>query len=263
MGSLRVSVLGSGSSGNATLVATERTRLLVDAGLSRRETLRRLRGIGEPSTGLDGILISHEHSDHVAGMASLAAALNIPVYLTALTRQALPPPNEAPPVFELFRPGQKFAIQDLEVEPFTVPHDAADPVGFCFSAAGTRIGVCMDLGYLPDSVKVHLRGCQCLVLESNHDLDMLKVGPYPWMVKQRVMSRTGHLSNSAVAEYLENDYDGQAQVLVLAHLSGNNNHPEIARLSAARALESCPGRGGEQTRLVISSQKSATELFRF
>ena len=255
--------MGSGSSGNATLVATERTRLLVDAGLSRRETLRRLKGMGEPVTSLDGILISHEHNDHVSGMAPLAAALNIPVYLTALTRQALPSAEETPAGFEVFQPGQKFAIKDLEVEPFTVPHDAADPVGFCFSAAGIRIGVCMDLGYLPESVKVHLRGCQCLVLESNHDLDMLKVGPYPWMVKQRVMSRTGHLSNSAVAEFLENDYDGQAQVLVLAHLSENNNHPEIARLSAAMALESCPGRGDDRTRLVISSQKSATELFRF
>ena len=235
----------------------------MDAGLSRRETLRRLRGMGEPVTSLDGILISHEHNDHVSGVAPLAAALNIPVYLTALTRQALPSAEETPAAFEVFQPGQKFAIKDLEVEPFTVPHDAADPVGFCFSAEGIRIGVCMDLGYLPESVKVHLRGCQCLVLESNHDLDMLKVGPYPWMVKQRVMSRTGHLSNSAVAEFLENDYDGQAQVLILAHLSESNNHPEIARLSAAMALESCQGRGGDRTRLVISSQKSATELFRF
>ena len=235
----------------------------MDAGLSRREILRRLKDIGEPAVGLDAILISHEHNDHVAGMGSLAAALNVPVYLTALTRQALPPTGEAQPAFEIFRAGQKFAIKDLEIESFTVPHDAADPVAFCVSAAGIRTGVCMDLGYLPGSVKVHLRGCQCLVLESNHDLDMLKVGPYPWVVKQRVMSRTGHLSNSAVAEFLENDYDGTAQVLVLAHLSGNNNHPEIARLSAAMALESRQGRGGNQTRLVISSQKSATELFRF
>ncbi len=273
-------------------MATERTRLLVDAGLSRRETFRRLKSIGEGADRLDAILISHEHTDHIAGMVSLARALNIPVYMNALTRQAIPlefydavqddppvlpvlpvlpvpppTPREAPaegkpwqPVFDIFQAGQRFAIRDIDVEPYTIPHDAADPVAFCLSAEGIRIGVCLDLGYLPDSIKTHLRGCHCLVLESNHDLDMLKVGPYPWAVKQRVMGRTGHLSNNAVADFIVQDYDGGAAVLVLAHLSEQNNHPEIARLSAAMALES---RSAAQTRLVISSQKAATEVFRF
>jgi len=324
--SIRISVLGSGSGGNATLVATERTRVLVDAGLSRRETFRRLKSIGESPESLDAILISHEHTDHIAGMLSLAGTLDIPVYLTALTQRAislapdgtLPPRRAAavpterqgrpglegddagevaqaftdhprpaedgragqarmpaspfelekpprPPRFEIFRSGQRFAVGDLEIEPFTVPHDAADPVAFCVSANGVRVGVCIDLGYLPDSVKVHLRGCQCLVLESNHDLDMLKVGPYPWSVKQRVMSRTGHLSNDAVAEFLERDYHPAAPdpVLVLAHLSENNNHPEIARLSATMALDAPGARGSHGTRLVLSSQKSPTEVFHF
>lgn len=172
----------------------------------------------------------------------------------------IPLDPEAPaPDFQIFHPGQKFAIKDLEVEPFTIPHDAIDPVAFCFNAEGVRIGVCTDLGYMPDSVKIHLRGCHCLVLESNHDLDMLKVGPYPWPVKQRVMSRTGHLSNNAVSDFILRDYDGGAAVLVLAHLSEQNNHPEIARISAAMALEA---RRAAQTRLVISSQKSPTEIFR-
>lgn len=295
-------MLGSGSGGNATLVATERTRVLVDAGLSRRETFRRLKSIGESPSSLDAILISHEHTDHIAGMLAMAGALGIPVYLTALTRRAIPlapdgtlafraaatpterqgrPGLEAdgdggngadslekpprPPRFEIFRAGQKFAVGDLEIEPFTVPHDAADPVAFCVSANGVRVGICIDLGYLPDSVKVHLRGCHCLVLESNHDLDMLKVGPYPWSVKQRVMSRTGHLSNDAVAEFLERDYDPAERepVLVLAHLSENNNHPEIARLSATMALEARRDRASNHTRLVLSSQKSPTDVFRF
>ncbi len=278
-------MLGSGSGGNATVVATERTRLLVDAGLSRRETFRRLKAIGEEPESLNAVLITHEHTDHMAGMVSLARALNIPIYLNARTRHAIPLefgartvaavavgatlPLQVPveteaepqwePAFEIFQPGQKFAVRDIEVEPFTVPHDAADPVGFCLSTEGIRIGVCTDLGYLPDSIKTHLRGCHCLVLESNHDLDMLKVGPYPWAVKQRVMSRTGHLSNNAVADFISNDYDGSAAVLVLAHLSEQNNHPEIARITAAMALEarSC------DTRLVVSSQKVPTEVFRF
>lgn len=266
------------------MIATERTRLLVDAGLSRRETFRRLKAVGEDPESLDAILITHEHSDHMAGMVTLARALNIPIYLNARTRQAIPlefgasavaavavgatlplpvaaePETEQwEPAFEIFQPGQKFVVRDIEVEPFTVPHDAADPVGFCLSAEGIRIGVCTDLGYMPDSIKTHLRGCHCLVLESNHDVDMLKVGPYPWSVKQRVMSRTGHLSNNAVADFIANDYDGSAAVLVLAHLSEQNNHPEIARITAAMALEAraC------DTRLVVSSQKVPTEVFRF
>jgi phosphoribosyl 1,2-cyclic phosphodiesterase len=258
-------VLGSGSGGNVTLVATERVRVLVDAGLSRRETLGRLKAIDEPPSGFDAILISHEHSDHISGMIPLAGGLDVPVYMTEITRQVIPPEETGSlrrplPRIELFRPGRKFAIKDLEIESFTVPHDAVDPVGFRLRAEGITIGICTDLGYLPDSVKVHLRGCDCLILESNHDLDMLKVGPYPWMVKQRVMSRTGHLSNNAVSEFLLQDYDGAAGVLVLAHLSENNNHPAIARLSAGMALES---RRCANTRLVISSQYAPTEVFRF
>ncbi len=241
-------------------MATSHARVLVDAGLSRRETLRRLKGIGEPVEGIDAILISHEHSDHVAGLVALAAALKAPVYIAPRTQAAIPIEPERTPNFEIFEPGRKFQIKDLEIEPFTIPHDAVDPVAFCFQAEGIRIGICTDLGYMPGSVKMHLAGCHCLVLESNHDLDMLKVGPYPWSVKQRVMSRTGHLSNSAVSEFLLNDYDRQAAVLVLAHLSENNNHPEIARITAAMALEA---RSAGDTRLVVSSQTSPTEIFQF
>ncbi len=256
--SVRISILGSGSGGNCTLVATERARVLVDAGLSRRETFRRLKSIGEPAEAIDAILVSHEHTDHVAGIAVLASSLECPVYLTALTRNALSIEPDKLPAFEFFQPGHCFTVGDIGVEAFTIPHDAADPVAFCLNAEGLRIGICTDLGYVPDSVKVHLAGCDFLVLESNHDLDMLKVGPYPWSVKQRVMSRTGHLSNNAVSDFLLQDYDGKAHTLVLAHLSENNNHPEIARLSAAMALEA---RGSSATRLVISSQDMPTELF--
>jgi phosphoribosyl 1,2-cyclic phosphodiesterase len=261
--SVRISVLGSGSGGNATLIATERTRVLLDAGFSRRETQKRLRAIGEPADALDAIVISHEHCDHISGMVPLAGGLHVPVYMTELARRVVPAdPAEVRvmPHFELFRAGQTLAINDIEIETFTIPHDSVDPVAFRIQAEGVRVGFCTDLGYIPDSVKVHLRGCHCLILESNHDLDMLKVGPYPWVVKQRVMSRTGHLSNAAVAEFLAQDYDGSAAVLVLAHLSENNNHPALAQLSADQALTS---REHCSTRLVISSQHFPTELFRF
>jgi phosphoribosyl 1,2-cyclic phosphodiesterase len=134
-----------------------------------------------------------------------------------------------------------------------------DPVAFCLEAQGLKIGLVTDLGYIPEIVKQRVRGCHCLIFESNHDLDMLKVGPYPWYVKQRVMSRHGHLSNHATAEFLSQDYDGQAQVVVLAHLSENNNHPEIARMSAEQALADRSG-GGRQT-LCLASQSSPTQVF--
>jgi phosphoribosyl 1,2-cyclic phosphodiesterase len=120
--------------------------------------------------------------------------------------------------------------------PFTIPHDAADPVGFTFRAEGIKLGFVTDLGYMPSSIKTHLKGCDGILLESNHDVEMLRVGPYPWAVKQRVMSRVGHLSNDALAEFLSTDYDGNAAFLILAHLSEANNHPEIARAAAERAL---------------------------
>jgi hypothetical protein len=140
------------------------------------------------------------------------------------------------PAVEYFRAGSGFRIGDIAITPFTTPHDAADPVGFVFEADGVRIAIATDLGYMPSNVSVQLRGCDVLMLESNHDVDMLRDGPYPWSVKQRVMSRVGHLSNDAAAEFLARGYDGGAAYVVLAHLSENNNLPELARISAERAL---------------------------
>lgn len=140
------------------------------------------------------------------------------------------------PSVEYFQAGQAFHIGDIAVSPFTIPHDAADPVGFVFKAEGVRMAVATDLGYIPPNVKAQLKGLDLLLLESNHDLEMLRDGPYPWSVKQRVLSRVGHLSNEAAAGFLEKEYDGQAAYVILAHLSENNNLPELARVSAERAL---------------------------
>ncbi len=140
------------------------------------------------------------------------------------------------PAVEYFEAGKPFEIGDIAVSPFTIPHDAADPVGFVFCAEGVRMAVATDLGYVPPNVKAQLKGVDLLLLESNHDLEMLRDGPYPWSVKQRVLSRVGHLSNEAAADFLENHYDGQAAYVILAHLSESNNLPELARVSAERAL---------------------------
>jgi phosphoribosyl 1,2-cyclic phosphodiesterase len=254
-------VLGSGSRGNSTLVATEKTRLLVDAGFSKRETYARLAAIGERADGFDALVVSHEHIDHVRGLRTLAADLKAPVYLNEGTRQANGFSAQLDCVEE-FRTGRKFTIGDIEITPFSVPHDAADPVAFTLRAQGIRIGLVTDLGCIPEVVRQHVRGCHLLVFESNHDLEMLKVGPYPWAVKQRVMSRQGHLSNLAAAEFLTEDFDGEAQVLVLAHLSENNNHPEIARLSAEDALARRGWPNGK-LELHLASQSAPTCVFRF
>ena len=257
--SLRVCVLGSGSKGNSTLVATERTRLLIDAGLSRRDTYARLAAVGERTHGFDALLITHEHIDHIRSLRFLALDLQAPVFATRRTREVV----AWEPKLEIFRditPGQPFTVGDIEVTPFSIPHDAIDPVAFTLESEGIKIAVVTDLGYVHEVVKQRVKGCHCLVFESNHDLEMLKVGPYPWHIKQRVMSRTGHLSNLATAGFLAEDFDGAAEVLVLAHLSETNNHPEIARLSAEQALAQ---RGGERTALHLACQSAPTQVFQF
>jgi phosphoribosyl 1,2-cyclic phosphodiesterase len=252
--------LGSGSKGNATLVATEKTRVLVDAGLSRRDTYARLGAVGERAGGFDAILVSHEHTDHISGLRLLGIDWKAPIFMTAPTRDAIAWDSKLD-ALELFTPGQKFVIGDLEVTPFSIPHDAADPVAFTLESQGIKIGVVTDLGYVHEVVKQRVKACQCLIFESNHDLDMLKVGPYPWHVKQRVMGRHGHLSNLATAGFLTEDFDGAAQVLVLAHLSETNNHPEIARLTAEQALAERPR--SQRTALHVASQSTPTPVFQF
>ena len=258
--SLRVCVLGSGSKGNATLVATEKTRVLVDAGLSRRETYARLASAGEPTEGFDAILVSHEHTDHINGLRLLGMDWKAPIYITHATHQAITwdPQLSA---FEMFTPGEKFTVGDIEVTSFSIPHDATDPVAFTLEADGIKVGIVTDLGYVHEVVKQRVKGCHCLVFESNHDLDMLKIGPYPWHVKQRVMGRHGHLSNVATAGFLAEDFDGAALVLVLAHLSETNNHPEIARLTAEQALDQRSN--GQRPTLHVASQVAPTQVFLF
>jgi phosphoribosyl 1,2-cyclic phosphodiesterase len=258
--SVRVCVLGSGSRGNSTLIATERTRLLVDAGFSKKETYARLASVGESLDGCAALIISHEHSDHINGLRGLALDLKVPIYISPTTRAAIQWDSRVT-AFESFTPGTRFTVGDIEVTPFSVPHDAADPVAFTLETQGLKIGLVTDLGYIPELVKQHLLGCHCLIFESNHDLDMLKVGPYPWYVKQRVMSRHGHLSNRTTAQFLTEDFDGAAQVLVLAHLSENNNHPEIARLTALEALQGRANGGSPD--LHLASQTAPTKVFQF
>jgi phosphoribosyl 1,2-cyclic phosphodiesterase len=264
-----VSILASGSRGNCTIISSSRTRILVDAGLSARETFRRMAMVGESAHSLSAIVISHEHADHVSGLCTLAKKLRVPVYMTVAAHQAFErterdEEREGPalPNCEYFHAGSQFQIGDISVMPFTIPHDAADPVAFTFRVEGIKVGVVTDLGYMARNVTQQLRGCDVLMIESNHDLEMLRIGPYPWSVKQRVMSRLGHLSNDALADFFRDDYDGSAAFVVLAHLSEHNNHPELARTAAERALADRRSLLHD-TRLLLASQLQPLEPLRF
>jgi phosphoribosyl 1,2-cyclic phosphodiesterase len=252
-------VLASGSSGNAALLATGKTRILIDAGLSMKELGRRLASIGEDLAQIDAILITHEHSDHVSALPVLARNRNVraAIYLSRLTAPSIDWGGPRPERIEQFQSGGAFQVGDIEVASFGIPHDAVDPVGFAFEAEGVRIAVATDLGYIPESIKFHLRRTDLLLLESNHDLDMLKVGPYPWAVKLRVMSRVGHLSNDAMADFLIHDLDPATRHLVLGHLSQHNNNPYIVDQVATQSLE----RRGLRTRLEIARQSEPSEVF--
>lgn len=258
-------MLATSSSGNCTFIGTDRTRLLIDAGLSAKETCQRLAAIGEDAAKLDAILITHEHADHVAGLPALSrwikrhARRDVPVFLTRLTAPTIDWSGAAHEAVEMFQAGTAWTIGDVHVSSFTIPHDAIDPVGFTVSAFGVKAGVAMDLGYLPDSVKYHLRGSHFLLLESNHDLGMLKVGPYPWSVKQRVMGRRGHLSNELVADFIRDDLDYDVRTLMLGHLSEHNNHPAIVEQLASAALD----QRLFETRLVVAEPRKQSEIFLF
>jgi len=315
---MRMTVLASGSKGNSTVIASAETSLLVDAGLSCRELLKRMKTANQDPAALSAILITHEHQDHIAGLATLARRLRIPVYITEPTHRAWvrmvtprttmtyakwldhihaekearaaaesesdsdrvphvreatvgilssttqeqepeavslaaatdPDEDETPretkpapsylPAVQYFHSGSNFSIGDISITPFTIPHDAADPCGFVFASRSeaVRMAIATDLGYMPPNVKSALQRVDVLLLESNHDLEMLKDGPYPWAVKQCVLSRVGHLSNHATAEFLAHDYDGGATYIVLGHLSEQNNAPELALFAAEQAIAS-------------------------
>lgn len=229
--------------------------------MSRRETAARLAAIGEDIESLDGILVSHEHTDHVSSLWTVAKRrdkqrLPVPVYVTEATYGTLEKPAYEAAV-ETFCAGMKLSIGDIEVQTYTTPHDAIDPIGFSFHTQGLKAGLVTDLGYMPDSIRFHLRDTDFLILESNHDLEMLKVGPYPWQVKQRVMGRKGHLSNDVASDFIRQDLASSTRTIVLGHLSEQNNHPELARLAAAQAIE---GRGAA-IQLVVALPKKQTEVF--
>lgn len=253
---LRFAVLGSGSSGNAVWIESNGSALLLDAGLSCRELERRMRSIGADPKRLEAVLLSHEHDDHVRGAARLAARHRLPVYGTRGTFEGWADAGRLSERLVRIASGQPFAIGNhWRVEPFLVPHDAREPVGFVIEdREGRRLGLAADLGYLSQLACGHLRKLDALLLEFNHDLDLLRTGPYPWPLKQRVAGRQGHLANHDAAWGLENLWSERLSVVVAYHLSRINNRPALVEACLAEVVE----RLGTRASLTVADQFQPT-----
>jgi phosphoribosyl 1,2-cyclic phosphodiesterase len=252
---MKVCVLGSGSSGNATFVEHQSTRLLIDAGLRAKDIVERLARINVDPSTLDGIFVSHEHHDHIAGAGPLSRKFKIPIYIS---QKALNHTSSALQHLQHVAIGADLPMQvgSITVTPFSTPHDSVDPLAFALRGGSSRVCILSDIGYIPEAVRARIRNSDLLVIESNHDLEMLRTGPYPWSLKQRVMSNYGHLSNEALAYFFSEYVDGTQRKIMLIHLSKQNNHPQIAYVSAIRALE----KKCNDAEILISMQDEVSDL---
>jgi phosphoribosyl 1,2-cyclic phosphodiesterase len=235
--SLSLCVLGSGSSGNCTYVASGTTRILVDAGLSARETAARLGRIGVGIGDVDAVCLTHEHDDHTSALSALARRGEVPLYANAGTIEAIERRWKGPGLkWRVFVTGSPFTIGDLTVEPFSVPHDSYDPVGFVVRCGLARAGLVTDMGMPTELVRLRLRGCGVVVVESNHDSDLLRSSRRPWGLKQRIAGRQGHMSNEQAAGLIADIAGPQLRCVMLAHLSAECNEPSRALAASAKAL---------------------------
>ncbi|MBI3933003.1 MAG: MBL fold metallo-hydrolase [Acidobacteria bacterium] len=249
---LRFRVLGSGSSGNATLVEGGGTRLLIDAGLGPRALADRLKSAGVEPESLEAVVVSHEHADHASGAAAFSLKWGVRLCGSRGTYAAAGFGATSIEGYDVVAPGGSRDVGALTVTAVPVPHDAAGPLAFVVSCAGSSMGHATDLGHLPRAVVEAFAGCDAVLVESNYDPAMLRDGPYPWSLKERILSPLGHLSNGDVARYLRASLGSRCRTVVLAHLSEKNNHPELVRMTAETALDEA-GRG--DVRVEITSRE--------
>ncbi len=254
-------MLGSGSAGNCALIATDHCKILVDGGLSARQIVVRLEQCGVLPEQLDGVLLTHEHGDHVCGLEVLCRKFHVPIYANALTAEAVRYDSwlESHRNWRIFRTGSEFPICDIKVQTFPVPHDAVEPVGFLFEAGSSRLGFITDLGYPTKLLIDRLRQAHTVVIETNHDEKLLQNDKHrPWPVKQRIQSRHGHLSNTAAANAIEELLPGRIERVVLGHLSRDCNTPDLA-LAAMRAVFDKTGKGDME--IFCASQSEVSPRF--
>ena len=251
---MRIAVLASGSSGNAILISSDSTSVLVDAGISARRLVRGAGELGVLPESIDAVLVTHEHTDHVAGLSTLTRRLGLPVVASRGTHAAIRPRVAEVSARVEVEAGGEHVIGDLAIKPFATSHDCAEPLGFAITDGETRTVIATDLGVVGRNVRRHLLEADCAVLEFNHDERMLLDGSYPWPLKQRILSNVGHLSNATAAEELKRAGDAPLSLLILAHLSRENNHTDLAREAARAALE----RAGRDDVRVVVAHRSET-----
>ena len=252
---MQFSVLGSGSRGNSVYIEEGKTGILIDNGFSGKEIEARLRAIGRSLEHISAICTTHEHNDHVSGVGVVSRRCRVPVYANAGTIAGAEKKIGKAHRFIEFATGDEFAIGDLQVKSFAISHDTADPVGFVICNGSEYLGYCTDTGKVSKLMELRLARCHGLILEFNHNLEMLKNGPYPLALQQRVRSNQGHLANEDAALFLKNLMHPKLQVAVLAHLSETNNTPELARSAAISCLPA-----GHETDLLIAGQDRPTRL---
>jgi phosphoribosyl 1,2-cyclic phosphodiesterase len=239
--------LASGSKGNCIYFGTRKTKILIDAGLSAAATERKLSQIGVSLEEIEAILISHEHTDHISGLKTLALRYKIPVFANAETAKSIYMTLGSCPQFKIFSTGESFAFEDIEIHPFSVQHDTVDPVAFILKTGGVKVGICTDLGFASTLVRSYLRGCDYLMVEANHEPSMVHASRRPQIYKQRVLSRSGHLSNEACAALLAEVMENNLKHIHLAHLSSECN-------SEITALETVKRKIGEAVEITIAPQ---------
>ncbi len=256
---MKISILASGSSGNCIYLGSDDTSILIDIGISAKRTQENLIKIGISPENLDAIIITHEHTDHIKGLSVFTRRWHTPVYMTEATYSEVAYrvlPKKIPKV-NYITCGESFNIGDLELLPFNTPHDAIDPCGYIINNDGLSVGIATDLGQMTHLVRERLRGCSALILEANHDLDMLLNGIYPWYLKQRVKGRNGHLSNEAMGDALKELAHKDLQAVFLAHISKENNNPKLAQKQAELALKAS---GFNNVKVFITYQNKITPI---
>jgi len=255
--------IASGSSGNCIYVGTEETHLLVDAGISKKRIEEGLSGIGVNPESLSGILITHEHSDHISGLGVMSRKYHIPIYATAETVHGIFHGSNVgriqPELFHYIDPEQQFTIGDVEVTAFSIPHDAANPVGYTFSSGGKKIGVATDIGMFNERIVEHLMGVHALLLEANHDVHMLEAGTYPYYLKRRILGERGHLSNENAGILLSRIWSPELRAVYLGHLSKENNYPDLAYEAVRLELKKVHADYESYTRLRVAARECASE----
>jgi phosphoribosyl 1,2-cyclic phosphodiesterase len=253
-GGLKFSILSSGSAGNSLYIEADGKRILIDAGLSEKKLSQRMALIDRSLSGLDAVFVTHEHSDHIRGVGPLVRKHQLPLYTTEGTYNQASATMGKLTGFTPIRAGQPVEFGELVIEPYATPHDAEESVAFVIHYRGLRLGIATDLGRVTPEVVDKLQKMDVLLIESNHDVEMLDAGPYPWVTKRRIKSDVGHLSNEACGEILSSVKHSGLRLVVLMHMSETNNHPDLARLVAQQAL------GEDAPNMIIAEQNHPTRL---